>query len=245
MRAVNLIPADQRQSTAPSAGRSQGAAYAVLVLLAGVAILALVYGIARHQVSRRTAQIATLGAETRQAEAATQQLAPYTQFIALREQRKQAVSELADSRFDWAHAFHELGRVLPSNVSLVTVTGAIGSASGSSSSGSSSSSSSTAAAGSSAVTSATPAGSVAIFSLNGCTTSQAAVAVTLDRLRLMDGVQQVTLGSSTKTTGSGGAAGGCAGGDYAFSATIYFDPLPSSSSSPSSAQTPVSTGGAG
>ena len=43
------------------------------------------------------------------------ELAPYTSFMAMREQRMQAVSELVDSRFDWAHAFHELGRVLPAS----------------------------------------------------------------------------------------------------------------------------------
>ncbi len=52
--------------------------------------------------------------------------------------------------------------------------------------------------GSAAVTSATPPGSVPTFTLSGCATSQSEVAQTLDRLRLIDGVSEVTLQSSTK-----------------------------------------------
>jgi len=48
VRAVNLVPVDQRGGSAPGAGRSEGGAYAVLVLLAGLAGLALLYGTARH-----------------------------------------------------------------------------------------------------------------------------------------------------------------------------------------------------
>ena len=54
------------------------------------------------------------------------------------------------------------------------------------------------------VTSATPPGSVPTFTLAGCATSQPAVALTLERLRLIDGVREVTLQSSTAGT-SGGA----------------------------------------
>ena len=44
MRAVNLIPPDQRGGGSVGAGRSGGAAYAVLALLLGFAVLAVVYG---------------------------------------------------------------------------------------------------------------------------------------------------------------------------------------------------------
>ncbi len=56
VRAVNLIPLDQRGGSGPAAGRSQGGAYAVLVLLAGLAVLALLYGVARHEISSRQAR---------------------------------------------------------------------------------------------------------------------------------------------------------------------------------------------
>jgi Tfp pilus assembly protein PilN len=231
VRAVNLVPLDQRGGSGPAAGRSEGGAYAVLVVLAGLAGLALLYGTARHEISSRRAKAAALVAQTQQAQATAAQLAPYTSFLAMREQRVQAVSELAQSRFDWAYALHELGRVLPKDASISSLSGTVGSAGSSSSSASSSSSSSAASA---TVTSATPPGSVPSFTLSGCATTQAEVARTLNRLRLMDGVSSVNLQSSTKSTGSGsaGATGGCPGVDPSFTVAINFDPLPAASTTP-------------
>ncbi len=206
MRAVNLIPLDQRGGSGPAAGRSEGGAYAVLVMVAGLALLAFLYGTARHEISSRRAKAASLVVQTQRAQATVAQLAPYTSFLAMREQRVKAVSQLAQSRFDWAHAFHELGRVLPADASITSLTGTVGSASGGSTT-STSGSGSTAAA-SAAVTSATPPGSVPTFTLSGCATSQTEVAQTLNRLRLIDGVNNVTLQSSTKPSGSGGSTGG-------------------------------------
>ncbi len=239
MRAVNLVPVDQRGGSGPAAGRSEGGAYAVLVLLAGFAALVLLYGTARHEISSRRAKAATLVAETQQAQAEAAQLAPYTSFLAMREQRVQAVSQLAQSRFDWAYAFHELGRVLPKDASISSLSGTVGSSGSSSSSGATSSAT---------VTSATPPGSVPTFTLTGCATSQAEVAQTLNRLRLMNGVNNVTLQSSAKAGGSGGAAasGGCPSGDPVFNVTIDFDPLPAvSAASAAAAGSATPTGAAG
>ncbi len=246
MRAVNLMPLEQRGGSGPAAGRSEGGAYAVLVLLACLAGFALLYGMARHDISSRRAKAASLAVQTQQAQAMVAQLAPYTSFLELREQRQQAVSELAQSRFDWAYAFHELGRVLPRYASISSLDGTVGSTGGSSSS---SASSSSAAASSAAVTSATPPGSVPTFTLSGCATSQAAVAQTLNRLRLIDGVSEVTLQSSAKANSGGGPAagsGGCPNGAPAFNATITFDPLPAVSATTLPSANPATpTGAAG
>jgi Tfp pilus assembly protein PilN len=216
----------------------------VLVLLACLAGFALLYGTARHDISTRRAKAASLAVQTKQAQAMAAQLAPYTSFLALREQRTQAVSELAQSRFDWAYAFHELGRVLPKDASISSLNGSVGSTGGSSSSSSASSS-----AGSAAVTSATPPGSVPTFTLSGCATSQAEVAQTLNRLRLIDGVSEVTLQSSAKANSSGSAAagsGGCPNGAPAFNATVIFDPLPPVSTATLPSANPATpTGAAG
>src|SRR5271167_2183202 len=158
MRAVNLMPVEQRGGSGPAAGRSEGGAYAVLVLLACLAGFALLYGMARHDISSRRAKAASLAVRTQQAQAMAAQLAPYTSFLALREQRVQAVSELAQSRFDWAYAFHELGRVLPKDASISSLTGIVGAAGGGSSSSVSGAKTSTSAS----VTSATPPGSVPV-----------------------------------------------------------------------------------
>jgi len=211
VRAVNLIPADQRTDAAIGGGRSQGAAYAVLALLGGVALLALLYGMARHHVSSNEAKAATLNAKYQQIQGTAQGLARFSSFVAMREERVRAVAQLVESRFDWAHAFHELGRVLPKDASIDSLDGSVGESGGGSSSSSSSapaakaSSGATGASSASAVSSATPPGSVPQITLQGCATSQAEVARTLNRLRLIDGVSEVTLESSTKSASAGSA----------------------------------------
>jgi hypothetical protein len=254
MRAVNLIPADQRGGASVGAGRSQGGAYAVLALACGLALLALLYGSAHHEVGSRRAEAASVTAEAARAHTAAEQLAPYTSFIALREQRAQAVTTLVDSRFDWAHVFHEFGRVLPAQTSISSLSGTIGSGtssvSGSSSSSSSSSStsssstsSSTPAAASASVSSATPPGSVPSFTLTGCATSQPVVAQTLQRLRLMDGVSSVALQSSVISSSSGSGGGvGCPPKGPAFTVQITFDPLPTAAAETSATKTVSDSG---
>ncbi len=251
MRAVNLIPSEQRGGASVGAGRSGGAAYAVMVVLGGFALLAFLYGRADHQISSGRAQAATLTAQAQRAQGETSRLAPYTSFIALREQRTSAVSELVDSRFDWAHAFHEFGRVLPPEVSVSSITGAIGgAAAGGASAGASASTAPAGAPSSGTVASATPPGSVPLFTLAGCATSQPAVALMLDRLRLMDGVSSVTLQSSTKSSasGSGGGSGACTGGQPAYTVQVAFDALPTAAmtraGSRATAVSTTTTGGA-
>ncbi|HTU79269.1 MAG TPA: hypothetical protein VMF09_10970 [Solirubrobacteraceae bacterium] len=248
MRAVNLIPAEQRSGQPVGAGRSQGAAYAVLALVAGLALMAYLYGGADHKISSSRGQVASLTDQAQRAQAAAEKLAPYTSFIAQREARTQAVETLIDSRFDWAHVFHEFGRVLPSGVSVTSLDGSIGAATASgASSAASSASSKTAGAGSGGST--TPSGSVPTFTLIGCATSQPKVALALQRLRLIDGVKEVGLQSSTATGGSGssgaGAGGGCPSGDPTFTAQITFDPLPSPTAVAAAAKAVSDTAGAG
>jgi hypothetical protein len=259
MKAVNLVPAEERAGASVGAGRSGGAVYAVLGLLGGLAVMALLYGRADHQISSRSAEVAALGASAQQEQARAGALAPYTSFVQMREQREQAVSTLVDARFDWAEAFHELGRVLPAGkVSLSSVDGAVGDSSGSGSAPGAAAkapapaapatgaTSATGASASSTVTSATPTGSVPTFTLVGCAVSQAEVALMLNRLRLIEGVSEVSLQSSTQSsssasTGSGAAgSGSCASGNPAFTAQVVFDALPSIPHTSSAATATVS-----
>lgn len=238
MRAVNLIPAEEREGAGGVPGRSQGAAYAVLAVLAGVALLALLYGQADRQVSSRSTQLASVKARTQQLQAQAGGLSAYTSFSALREERERAVSQLVDSRFDWAHSLHELGRVLPSTASIATIEGAVGAATGNLGAGGAKASATA------TPVSATPPGSVPTFTLTGCATSQAQVAVTLNRLRLIDGVSEVSLQSSSKASAGsagGSAAGACPASGPSFTATLTFDSLPATSAV--SASTVAATSG--
>jgi type II secretory pathway pseudopilin PulG len=240
MRAVNLIPSEDRRGggVGVGAGRSEGAAYAVLGVLAVLAMLALLYGIARHQVSSKRSQLASVQARTQSAHEAAAGLASYTSFLSLREQRVTAVTDLVDSRFDWAQSFHELGRVLPRDTTITSLNGTIGSDTGSSSTGSASAPSG------GSVSSATPPGSVPSVTLDGCASSQAAVALTLQRLRLIEGVSNVALQSSSKSSTSSAASGQCPSGHPSFTVLLTFAPLPAvSASAKSSTQLTSSTGG--
>lgn len=257
MRAVNLIPGDHAGARI-KVGRSGGGAYAVLGLLAGLVLLVFLYGQASHQISSRRAQVTSLEARVGQAQAQASQLTPYANFVSLREQRVDAVTQLVDSRFDWPSAFYELGRVLPANASIQSLDGTVGASAGSGSSSSTASlaskassaaSGSGAGAGSSSVSSATPPGSVPSFTLTGCATSQPAVALTLARLRLIDGVSEVNLQSSSASgsNSGGGGSASCGTGDVTFSVQIVFDALPSvpSGGSAGSSATFASAGGSG
>jgi Tfp pilus assembly protein PilN len=201
MRAVNLIPADQRSGASVGAGRSEGAAYAVLAMLVVIAALALLYGKANRDVASSKSKAATLTAEAQRAESQASALAPYTSFVSLRQQRQQAVEALVDTRFDWAHAIHEFGRVLSSEVSI----------------------------------------SVPTFQISGCATSQHAVADTMQRLRLIDGVSEVTLQSSTKgnagsgATAAAGSGAACTPNAAVFQMTVTFQALPAASTSAAAA----------
>ncbi|HUB74632.1 MAG TPA: hypothetical protein VL979_11420 [Solirubrobacteraceae bacterium] len=247
MRAVNLIPAEQRGGQSVGAGRSQGGAYAVLALIAGLAAIAYAYGHAAHQVESRQAQVDSLDAQAQQTQQSAERLAPYTSFMQAREARTQAVENLIDSRFDWAHAFHEFGRVLPGGVSVSSLTGTIGAGAPgatvtapAAASAAGTSAAAGAASGSSAE-SATPSGSVPTFTISGCATGQRTVALTLERLRLIDGVKEVTLQSSTAGSAGSGAAGGCTPQDPVFSATVVFEALPSAAAIASATQAHAKT----
>lgn len=247
MRAVNLIPADQRRSGGTIAGRSGGAAYVVIGLLVVLAGLTALYATARHEVASKEAEATRLSAEARQAEQAANALAPYSRFVTLREERMTDVKQLAGTRFDWAHVMHELGRVLPAgSVALSSVQGTIGAAAetaptttSSTESSASGTTSATAVGGS--VTSSTPAGSAPVLTIAGCASSQAEVAQTMDRLRLMDGVSEVSLQSSQSSgssAASGGGGGSCGKG-ASFSLSVDFEglPAPQTSTTPSTATT--------
>jgi hypothetical protein len=227
MRAVNLIPGDRRDGSPVGAGRSEGGAYAVLAVLVAIALLAVLYGKASRDVSSNKSKAATLTAEAQSAQAQASALAPYTTFVSLREQRSQAVASLVDQRFDWAHAFHEFGRVLTGQTSISSLDGSIaaGVAAPAASTAPPAATTGTTATAASSVSSATPSGSVPTFQLAGCATSQRTVAQMLQRLRLIDGVAEVTLQNSTRGAGSG-SSGGCPVGGPAFAVTVTFDPLP-------------------
>jgi Tfp pilus assembly protein PilN len=203
MKAVNLIPAEDRKGGgAGAAGRSGGGAYVLLGALAVLVVMVGAWTLAGKSVGDKEADLARVTREADAAEAKAAGMAAYTRFSDLRNKRVQTVSSLADSRFDWSHALHEVSRVLPENAWLTTLVGTV--APGVSVDGVS-----TAAA---TLRSGKP---VPAVEVSGCTTSQASVAKMLTRMRLIDGVQQVSLAQSEKADTDSGSSGATSGGGAA------------------------------
>ena len=233
MRAINLIPAEMGGSR--GRGRTGPGAYVVLGMLAVALVMVTAYTLTARSLPAKRASVASLEQQAHDAEARTGNLKSYTEFNALRAKRSETVRSLAASRYDWGHTLHELGRVMPANAWLSSVRATVSptvSVEGASTDPLRGSI-------------ATPA-----IELVGCTKSHDDVARVLTNLRRMDGVQRVSLSSSTKSetaTGSGAASDGGDAGDCTrgnthypkFSLTVFLK-APATSSTPS--VTP-STGG--
>ncbi len=241
MKAVNLIPGEQRAGAGSLTGRSGGGALIVLAVIAGLAAMAAMYGSAHRQISSQAGETASIAAQTQAVQARAGKLTPYTSFVSMAEQRVQTVSQLVQARFDWSHVLHELGRVLPAGTSLNSLHGTVGSAAGAS--GASAAPSTASASAGATPTSSTPPGSTPVFTLAGCASNQSVVAQMLQRLRLMDGATEVQLQSSTKSgsSSSSGGSGGCPGEDPAFTVVVTFTGLPSAPPPSAAAKAPSST----
>jgi Tfp pilus assembly protein PilN len=199
MRAINLIPVDERRGTT-TAGRSGGLVYVLLGTLTLVAALAAMYGVATKATHDKQAELADVTARAAAAERTAHELAGYTDFAAARRQRTEAVKALADRRVDWAHALRELARTMPAHAWLSSLHATSGAP----------------AAGPTAppapslggsAPDAPPTGAPTI-ELKGCTTAQSAVSQLMADLRRVDGVAAVRLASSAKagTSGTSGSA---------------------------------------
>ena len=236
MRPVNLLP-ERNRPRGPSGGQ-KGSSYFLLGGLALVLIGAVVYVLTLNSINSSRDKVTTANAEAARDNALANQLTPYGNFQQIKTQRVASIMQLAQSRFDWERLTRELARVLPNGVWLTSAaaaqSGTPGQSGGSTPSASSSSGSS----------SSSPS-----LVVDGCAPSQAAVAITLVRLRELQGANDVELSSSTQpnansggagassSSGSGGGSSSCGsvGGaaQYAFEATVTFATQSSNTTAPS------------
>jgi Tfp pilus assembly protein PilN len=213
MRPVNLIPAEER----PGGRRPLRAgplAYMVVGALAAAIIALTSLVVTENQISDRQAEVTQLEAEGRSIEARAQELAPYTQFAAVREQRLETVTGLADSRFDWRRVLNELSLLLPANIQLTNLAGTASPEVGLS--------------GGAGVGMRSQIAGPAL-ELAGCGTSQAAVAGFVEALKDIDGVTRVGFqGSSSGGEGeSATSTTSCEGARSAtFQMVAAFDAAP-------------------
>ena len=126
MRAVNLIPSDQRRGGGGGGGSSSGSAVYFVLGALGVLVIAMAaYVLTGNQVTSRKADVAKANQEATTLEQQAATLKPYAQFATLSQSRLQTVASLADSRFDWERAMRDLARALPGDVWLTSLVGTV------------------------------------------------------------------------------------------------------------------------
>jgi Tfp pilus assembly protein PilN len=218
MKAVNLIPVEDRRGLRGGGSGSGVASYIVLGVLAAVVVMSAAYTLTNRSLSDRHAQLESVQSQVENAQAQVQRYSSYTGFTALRQKRTETVRSLAASRFDWSHALHELARTIPSNAWLTSLKGTV--TPGISIDG----------GGTDPLRGSLPNPALEVV---GCTTSQADVAKVISSLRRVDGVERLSLSSSQKldqgasggSTGDSGDGGDCRYGNAhypQFSMTLFF-----------------------
>jgi Tfp pilus assembly protein PilN len=187
VKAVNLMPKDARGASPARVASTGAGVYVLLAGLAAFVVLAALWASAGKQIDERTAKLERTNAAIAVAEKRARDSYAYVQFRQLAANRVATVATLSATRFDWAHAMREVGRVLPADAWLTTMSGISGSTDA-------------------APTPATSAAPAPVITLAGCTHSQAKVARLLARLRTIDGVRKVSLRSSEKPDAKGDSA---------------------------------------
>ena len=200
MKAVNLIPVEERRGSAASGG-SAIPTYAVLGVLAVLVVMAAAWTLTGKTVNDRKAQLASVEQQASAAEAQANSLAAYSAFSDLRKKRAETVTSIARSRFDWAHVMHEIARVIPTDTHLTSLSGTVSpTAQVPNGSGGSAM----------ALRGSSPGPAIDIV---GCANGQENVSRMISRLRLIDGVQHVTLAESSKNDSAEGDTATTGGDD--------------------------------
>jgi Tfp pilus assembly protein PilN len=199
MKAVNLIPADQRRSS-NAAGKSGGAVYVLLGGLAIVVAMVAALTLTNRSIADDTAKADALDAQAQIATAKVGNLAAYKQFSEVVKTRAAGVKTLAATRIDWGETFEQVSRVVPADVSLTQLVASTAPGQG---------------GGTVSLRGALNSPAIEIV---GCAPSQSRVALLMARLRRLEGVQRVSVASSSKQDGSSsasqsdsgdGGSGGC------------------------------------
>jgi Tfp pilus assembly protein PilN len=236
MKAVNLLP-EKHRPRQHTGGQGKGG-YVVLGVLGGVLVGLLVYVLTLNSINDSKSKIKEATAQAARLNEEASSLGPYGDFAKIKADRVQSVMTLAQGRFDYERLVRELAQVLPPDVWLVNAAAATGGNS------SSSTGAATPPAGGTAGAASTPAAPTGpTLELQGCARDQSQVAVTLVRLRELQGATDVSLDHSTRgedSTATGSAPAGSSGGNdascgtthgkpnYSFQASVTFDPASAS-----------------
>jgi Tfp pilus assembly protein PilN len=225
MKAVNLIPSDQRRAKA--SGNASGGAYGVLGVLAVLLVMAVAYVMTGNSANDRQGKAEQARQEAAAAESQSKQLGAFTDFASIKEQRLTSVMAAAQTRFDWERFMRELSRVMPANSWIHTTNASV---SGDTSGGNLSSPETT-----------VPAPEA---NLVGCTPRQSEVARMMVRLEQMYRVTDVALNESTQEQAGGDTSLQNCGDLYKIDLTVTFSPVEPANEAPKGeTQVPASLGG--
>ncbi len=208
MRAVNLVPADSRPGRV-NGGKSGGAAYGVLGVMALLLVALSVLAIAKRTEAQATQELAVVEQSTQAYSAAAADFSSFEEAAGQASQRISTVRGLADARFDWAGSLRDLARLIPADTQITGLSASVTATSGSGGGG--------------AVNSLRGAINSPAISLSGCSKSQSTVANLINQLQAMRRVTNVTLTSSEQGEGGGSGAGSCtvAGKPFQFSMVVF------------------------
>ncbi|HEY7454393.1 MAG TPA: hypothetical protein VH683_07505 [Thermoleophilaceae bacterium] len=226
MKAVNLIPTDQRR--ARPTGERAGSGYIALGVLAVLLVMAVFYVMTSNSANESKTQAAEARNEADALEAKAAALDSFTNFASIKDQRLAAVMAAAETRFDWERLMREVSRVMPTGSWLQTTEASV-------------------LGDPSAVTSpadAAEAGPLApSATFVGCTHKQSEVAKILVRLRAMHRVEDVELNESLREASSSDVTVDSCGSLYKFDVTVTFAPADPPEAPRGAGSVPASLGG--
>ena len=179
MKAINLVPREQRRSFGALQGLGLGTTALFGALTLAVMVVAT-YVVLANGVTSKTEELAQVQAQQTAATRQVAQLKPYADLEQLRTSLLERVKSLAGGRYDWPGTLARIARAFPVDAKLSTLDGAA------------------------ATTDKGP-----TISLSGCTPSHDAAAKLLDRLRAVKGVASVALKSSKVAADASSGGGGC------------------------------------
>jgi hypothetical protein len=231
MKAVNLIPTEHRRAKA--SGERSGGAYVVLGVLGVLLLMAVAYVMTANGVNSDKTKAATARQQADALEAKASQLASFTDFASVKEQRLAAVRAAAQTRFDWERLMREISRVMPDGSWLQTTEASVA--------GDTGDTPGAVAAASPADATAGPVSPTATFV--GCTPRQSEVAKILVRLRAMHRVTDVELNESAKEDGVTDVTVDSCGPLYKFDVTVTFAPADTDEVPTGANSVPASLGG--
>jgi Tfp pilus assembly protein PilN len=225
MKAVNLIPSDQRRAKA--SGKMSGGAYGVLGVLAVLLVMAVAYVMVSNSANENKTKAAKAHQEAVAASSKSKQLGAFTDFASIKQQRLTSVMVAAQTRFDWERFMRELARVMPANSWIQTTNASV-------------------AGDEAAGNVSTPAATVAVPEANiiGCTPRQSEVANMMVRLEQMYRVTDVALNESTQESAGGATSLQSCGDLFKFDLTVSFSPVEPAKEAPKGeTRVPASLGG--